>query len=168
MHTDTRQLSYRQELDILEDLADMLKDGSESDLNLVRDQIADQWPEDAYNLRVIQWLHAGSPDLDEVSLGDAYDHATDMIARSDRNSITKSVHAMLGLVLYGMASDYITDVFDPWSDTPAEALAKVTEAIADHRADLMQHDGHAMTPPYQFQIWQGYDHTYTIHVTETN
>ena len=163
MYTSTRSLAYRQELELLENLQDVLNDCASVEETVY--SIADQWPHHANNMRVIQWLHAGSPDLDEVSLGDAYDHATDIISGNDRNSITASLHAMLGVVLYGMAHDYMFDVIDH-DDRPWEALTKVNAAIAEHRSDLMMHDGHAMTPPYQFNIYNGHQATYTIHVTE--
>jgi len=162
MYTDTRQLSYRQELDILEDLESALNDCADLE-NLVF-EIADQWPEDAYNLRVIQWLQAGSPDLDETSVTDWQEDATQLVAPQHRSSISQSIHDMLGAVLFGMANDYLNEVIDT-DDHPSEALAKVNAAITEHRADLMQHDGHAMTPPYQFGIFHSFDKDYTIHVT---
>ena len=170
MYTSTRRLAYRQELELLENLENVLNDCANVEETI--QEVADQWPHHAYNLRVIQWLHAGSPDLDETSVTDsnqmgAWLLATELVAPQHRDSISQSLHDMLGSVLYGMASDYLNDIVDA-DDHPTEARAKVLAAIAEHRADLMQHDGHAMTPPYQFQIWQGHDHTYTIHVTETN
>ena len=165
MYTSTRRLAYRQELELLENLEDVLNDCANVEETI--QEVADQWPHDANNRRVIQWLHAGSPDLDETSVTDGYLDVRHLVAPQHRDSISQSLHDMLGSVLYGMASDYLNDIVDA-DDHPAEARAKVLAAIAEHRADLMQHDGHAMTPPYQFQIWQGHDHTYTIHVTETN
>lgn len=162
MYTDTRKLSYRQELDILENLEDVIKDCA--DLEEIVFEIADQWPADPYNLRVIQWLQAGSPDLDETSITDGYQTATELVAPQNRGSLSKSIHDMLGTVLVGMALDYMHDVIDIDS-RPWEALATVREAITEHRANLMQHDGHAMTPPYQFGVFHSYDRDYTIHVT---
>lgn len=163
MYTDTRKLAYRQELDILENLASAL-DGADSTEETVY-EVADQWPADPYTLRVLQWLHAGSPDLDETSATDGYDNTQELIGADSCSSVTKSIHAMLGLVLYGMAHDYMFDVVS-WEDTSAEALIKVNAAIVEHRADLMKHDGHAMTPPYQFNIYNGHQSTYTVHVTD--
>lgn len=163
MYTDTRQLSYRQELDILEDLESAL-DGCASVEDTVY-EVADQWPEDAYNLRVIQWLHAGSPDLDETSPTSGYTDTRELIGADSYQSVTLSIHAMLGIILYGMAHDYMWDVVS-YDDQPVEALEKVRAAIAEHRSDLMQHDGHAMTPPYQFNVFHSYDKDYTVHVTE--
>jgi hypothetical protein len=163
MYTSTRRLAYRQELDILENLEDALNDCANVEETVY--SVADQWPHHAHNLRVIQWLHAGSPDLDEISLGDAYDSTTDIISGNDRNSVTASLHAMLGVVLYGMAHDYMFDIVSG-DDLPWEALAKVKLEIMEHRADLMQHDGYAMKPPYQFNIYSGHQATYTIHVTD--
>ena len=162
MHTTTRTLSYRQELDILEDLESALNDCANVEETVY--EVADQWPEDAYNLRVIQWLHAGSPDLDETSSTDGYNNTQELIGADSCNSVSKSVHAMLGFVLYGMAHDYMFDVVN-YDDTPTEALDKVRAAITEHRADVMQHDGHAMTPPYQFGVFHSFDKDYTIHVT---
>ena len=162
MYTDTRSLAYRQELDILENLASALEDAISTEEILY--QVADQWPEDAYNLRVIQWLHAGGPDLDDTSATDGYQTATELIQRDNQNSVTKSIHDMLGSILYGMAHDYMFDVVNH-DDTPTEALDKVNAAIAEHRADLMRHDGYAMTPPYQFGVFHSYDKDYTVHVT---
>ena len=162
MYTSTRKLAYRQELDILENLESALNDCANVEDTVI--EVADQWPEDAYNLRVIQWLHAGSPDLDETSLTDGYNNTQELIGADSCNSVNKSIHAMLGYVLYGMAYDYIWSVIDT-DDHPTEALAKVNAAIAEHRADLMQHDGHALTPPYQFGVFHSYDKDYTIQVT---
>lgn len=163
MYTSTRRLAYRQELDILENLESAL-DNADSTEEIVY-QVADQWPADQYTMRVIQWLHAGSPDLDETSITDGNQTATELIQRDHRNSVSQSIHDMLGSVLYGMAHDYMFDVVNH-DDHPTEALAKVNAAIAEHRADLMEHDGYAMKPPYQFNIFNGYQGTYTIHVTE--
>lgn len=163
MYTDTKKISYRQELDILENLESALYDCA--DLEAVAWEIADQWPSDAYNLRVIQWLQAGSPDLDDTSVSDCYNTAAELVAPQHRGSLTQSLHDMIGTVLHGIAHDYISDVIDVNDDTPVEALDKVRAAIAEHRADLMQHDGHALTPPYQFSIYNGHQATYTIHVT---
>lgn len=164
MYTSTRSLAYRQELDILENLASALEDATSTEEIIY--QVADQWPADYYNLRVIQWLHAGSPDLDETSATDGYQTATELIQRDNRGSVTKSIHDMLGSILYGMAHDYMCDVIDYDNDTPTEALDKVNAAIAEHRADLMTHDGYAMKPPYQFGIFHQFDKDYTIVVTE--
>jgi hypothetical protein len=162
MYTTTRTLSYRQELDILEDLESALNDCANVEETVY--EVADQWPEDAYNLRVIQWLQAGSPDLDETSSTDGCQDARELVGADSYNSVSKSIHAMLGAVLHGMALDYIHDVIDidtsPWA-----CLDKVRQAIMEHRADLMQHDGHAMTPPYQFGVFHSFDKDYTIHVT---
>ena len=165
MHTDTRQLSYRQELDILEDLESALNDCANVGFTVT--EVADQWPENAYNLRVIQWLHAGSPDLDETSVTDWQEDATQLVAPQHRSSISQSIHDMLGAVLFGMANDYLNDVID-FDASPWDCLQAVRTAIAEHRADLMQHDGHAMTPPYQFGVFHSYDKDYTIHVTARN
>ena len=162
MYTDTRTLSYRQELDILENVECALNDCANVEDTVF--EVADQWPEDAYNLRVIQWLHAGSPDLDETSATDGYQTATELVRPENLNSISKVIHDMIGTALFGMAKDYMFDVVD-YDDHPTEARAKVLAAIAEHRADLMQHDGHAMTPPYQFGVFHSYDKDYTIHVT---
>lgn len=163
MYTSTRRLAYRQELELLENLEDVLNDCANVEETVY--SVADQWPHDAYNLRVIQWLHAGSPDLDETSVTDSNQTAVELIQRDHRNSVSQSLHDMLGAVLYGMAHDYLYDIVNH-DDHPTEALAKVNAAIAEHRADLMMHDGHAMTPPYQFNIYSGHQATYTIHVTE--
>jgi hypothetical protein len=163
MYTSTRRLAYRQELDILENLESAL-DGADSTEEIVY-QVADEWPADQYTMRVIQWLHAGSPDLDETSVTDNNQTATELVQRDHRNSVSQSVHDMLGAILYGMAHDYLYDIVNH-DDHPTEALAKVNAAIAEHRADLMQHDGYAMKPPYQFNIYSGHQATYTIHVTE--
>jgi hypothetical protein len=163
MYTSTRRLAYRQELDILEDLASALEEATSTEEVVY--SVADQWPADYYNLRVIQWLHAGGPDLDDTSATDGYQTATELVQRDNRNSVTKSIHDMLGSILYGMAHDYMFDVVN-YNDTPAEALDKVNAAIAEHRSDLMTHDGYAMKPPYQFNIYSGHQATYTIHVTE--
>ena len=163
MHTETRDLSYRQELELLENLESALNGCANVEETVY--EVADQWPEDAYNLRVIQWLHAGSPDLDETTMTDGYGNTQELIGADSCNSVSKSVHAMLGFVLYGMAHDYMFDVIDH-DDRPWEALAKVNAAIAEHRADLMMHDGHAMKPPYQFNIYSDHQATYNITVTE--
>ena len=163
MYTSTRQLAYRQELELLENLEDVLNDCANVEETI--QTVADQWPHHAYNLRVIQWLHAGSPDLDETSVTDGCQDVRELIAPQHRDSISQSLHDMLGSVLYGMASDYIHDVIDV-DASPWDCLQAVRAAITEHRLDLMTHDGHAMTPPYQFQIWQGHQATYTIHVTE--
>ena len=141
MYTSTRQLAYRQELELLENLEDVLNDCANVEETI--QTVADQWPHHAYNLRVIQWLHAGSPDLDETSVTDNTTAATELVAPQHRDSLTKSLHDMLGSVLYGMASDYLNDIVDV-DDHPTEALAKVNAAIVEHRADLMQHDGYAI------------------------
>lgn len=163
MYTSTRQLAYRQELELLENLEDVLNDCASVEEMVY--SVADQWPHHAYNRRVIQWLHAGSPDMDETSVTDSNQTATELVQRDHRNSVTQSIHDMLGAVLYGMAHDYLYDVVN-YDDKPWEALDKVRAAITEHRLDLMTHDGHAMTPPYEFQIWQGHDYTYTVHVTD--
>ena len=163
MYTDTRRLAYRQELDILENLESALNDCA--NVEEIVYEIADQWPADQYTMRVIQWLHAGSPDLDETSVTDSTTAATELVQRDHRNSVSQSVHDMLGSVLYGMAHDYMFDVVNH-DDHPTEALAKVNAAIVEHRADLMEHDGYAMKPPYQFNIYNGYQGTYTVHVTD--
>ena len=163
MYTDTRDLSYRQELELLENLQDVLNDCANVEETIY--SVADQWPHHAYNMRVIQWLHAGSPDLDETSVTDSNQTAIELVQRDHRNSVTQSLHDMLGSVLYGMAHDYMFDVIDH-DDHPSEALAKVNAAIADHRSNLMMHDGHAMKPPYQFNIYNDHQATYNITVTE--
>jgi hypothetical protein len=162
MYTSTRRLAYRQELDILENLESALNDCANVEDTVF--EVADHWPTDPYTLRVLQWLHAGSPDLDETSATDGYQTATELVRPENRNSISKAIHDMIGTALFGMARDYMFDVVDP-DDHPTEARAKVLAAITEHRADLMKHDGHAMTPPYEFGVWYGYDHDYTVHVT---
>jgi len=163
MYTDTRRLSYRQELELLENLEDVLNDYADVEETVI--EVCDQWPHHASRRRVIQWLHAGSPDLYETSTTDEYQDARELIAPQHRGSISQSLHDMLGTVLYGMANDYLNDVIDI-DASPWDCRLVIETAIAEHRADLMMHDGHAMTPPYQFNIYGGHQATYTIHVTE--
>jgi hypothetical protein len=163
MYTSTRRLAYRQELELLENLEDVLNDCASVEEMVY--SVADQWPADQYTMRVIQWLHAGSPDLDETSVTDSNQTAIELIQRDHRDSVTQSIHDMLGSVLYGMAHDYMFDIVSG-DDLPWEALSKVKLEIMEHRADLMEHDGYAMKPPYQFNIFNGYQGTYTIHVTD--
>jgi hypothetical protein len=80
---------YRTRLDILEDYASALKNHTRLDtltpdeLDEIAHEVADQWPHIAYRGRVIQWLQAGSPDLDDAPAIEWVSDARKLINDSD-------------------------------------------------------------------------------------
>jgi hypothetical protein len=163
------ELSYRQELDLLEYMEDALQ-GNHGEINLqdIAHQISAEWPSDQYGERVTQWLQAGQPDIDDTSAEEWTDYITDLLDDRDKGSLTLTLHKVAGVILQTLAFDYLGNVVDLWKDTNAEALQKVTLEIRKHRSDLMQHDGLALTPPYEFPLGIHNGTRYTVQATPEN
>ena len=158
----------RTRLDILEDLADRLTDSDVTedtfDFSTIADEVADRWPSIAWRPRVVQWLQAGSPDLDDTPEVDWVTDVRTLIKDEDSDSVTRSVFTMLGVVLYGVVRAVADDVVDSEDDLET-ARKKIADMIADHRARVMTHDGDAMTPPYEWVLAYSFDSTSTVVVT---
>ncbi len=171
-HEFTGTDDYRTRLDILEDYASALDNHTKLDtltpdeLDEIAHQVADQWPHHGYQNRVIQWLQAGSPDLDDAPAAEWVSDARELINDSDSNSALKAVHAILGTVLFGVALAVINDNVDPDRE-PAQILEDLANAMGDHRARLRIPDGsHAHTPPYEWTLAYTYDATTRVQVEE--
>jgi len=152
---------YRTRLDILEDMADAIADYTADDLT--RDQlediawqVANNWPSVSYRKRVVQWLQAGSPDFDDAPDVEHVTDARQLINNDQAPSVCASIHAILGVILYGVAHAVISDTIE--DNTHADAVETITLAIGDHRARLGV-DRYAMAPPYQWTLWHSYDQT---------
>jgi hypothetical protein len=160
---------YRTRLDILEDYASALDNYGNleqitpDELDEIAHEVADAWPHHGYRNRVIQWLQAGSPDLDTPAV-EWVEDARQLINDSDSNSAIKAIHAMLGTVLFGVALAVINDNVNP-DDSPAQIREDLALTIGDHRARLRIPDGaHAHTPPYQWTLAYTYDATTRVQV----
>jgi hypothetical protein len=161
---------YRTRLDILENLADALNGyGADVD-DMTRDQVdeiahevADAWPSIFYNGRVVQWLQAGAPDLDGLPAVEWVSDARELIGADSYRSVSLSIHAMLGAVLYGVARAVIDDTIgDLDGETPREAVAR---EMAGCRARLgIADNAYAMQPPYQWVLSYSYDRQANVHV----
>jgi hypothetical protein len=162
-------ISYRQELDLLENLQTALQnaDDYDNDHEEMVHQIAEDWPNEYYGQRVTQWLQAGQPDIHDTSAEDYVEDITQIIKTENRNNLTQSLHDILGVILYVAARDYMNETIGNIEETE-EALLIVDQEIAEHRANVMTHDGHALTPPYQYTILNTYNQTHTVHVTPNN
>ena len=162
-------ISYRQELDLLENLQTALQnpDDYDNEHGEMMHQIADDWPSDYYGQRVTQWLQAGQPDIHDTTAEEYVKDITQIIKTEHRNNLTQSLHDVLGVILYNAARDYMNKTIGNIEETE-EALLVVDQEIAEHRANVMTHDGHALTPPYSYTIWHGYNQTHTVQVTPTN
>jgi hypothetical protein len=159
---------YRTRLDILENMAYRLKEYGDTatrpELDEIAHEVADEWPHIAYNGRLIQWLQAGSPDLDELPAVDWVTDARELIGADSYQSVSLAVHAMLGAVLYGVARAVIDDGIGITSSLQT-AQRRISEMMADHRARLQIPDGnHALTPPYQWTLAYTIDNTSRVHV----
>ena len=158
---------YRTRLDVLEDMLDALTDYDPDDLTReqlddIAQEVADRWPAITYRHRVVQWLQAGSPDLDEAPAVDYVSDVRELISNDNARSLVGSVHQALGVMLYGVAHAVIADAIE--DNTHADAVQAVTLAILDHRARLGV-DSYAMRPPYRWTLWHSYDQTATVTVT---
>jgi len=163
------QLSYRQELDLLENIESALEyNHAEINVDEIAQEIANEWPSDYYADRVIQWLHAGQPDIDDTAAGEWTDDITKTLDEGDTESLTKTLHTVTGVILQTLAFDYLGDVIELWDDTNQEALTKIHAEINEHRAHIMEHDGLALTAPYQFHLTTSHSNRYTVHVTVDN
>lgn len=157
---------YRTRLDILENMLDAVTDYDPDDLaeetlDDLAHVVADQWPALSYRKRVVQWLQAGSPDLDDAPATEHIHDARELISNEHARSVVGSVHNMLGAVLYGVARAVISDTLD--GATESDAVENITLAIGDHRARLGV-DRYAMAPPYKWTLWHSYDQTATVTV----
>lgn len=155
----------RTRLDILEDLSDWINDASWTedifDFSTIADEVGDRWPKSSLRRRFVQWLQAGSPDLDDTPEVDWVTDVRTLIKDVDSDSVTRSVFTMLGVVLYGVVRAVADDVVDSEDDLET-ARKKIADMIADHRAKVMTHDGDAMTPPYEWVLAYSFDSTSTV------
>jgi len=161
---------YRTRLDVLEDMLEALTDYdpdnlTDETLDDITHHVAGQWPADAYRLRLVQWLQAGSPDLDETPAVDHVDDVRQLVGDERARSLVRSVDEMLGTILYGVAHAVIDDALD--GTTHADAVEAITLAIHDHRARLGV-DSYAMRPPYTWTLWQTFNQTARVTVEERN
>jgi len=159
-HTGTDD--YRTRLDILEDYAAAVEDeGGHTlpleELNDIAHQVADQWPAVSYRARLVQWLQAGSPDLDEAPAVEHVSDVRELIGDDQARSLVRSIDEILGVMLYGVARSVIDDTIGD-AATTREALEDLARTIGDHRARLNV-TGYAMQPPYQWTLWHTYDQT---------
>lgn len=159
--------SYRQELDLLENLHDALEhagDYIDESPQAIAEQVAHEWPDDYYAKRVDQWLHAGQPDLEDTSAHDYTQTVTELIEREHRTNLTQSLHDITGVILYALAIDYLTEALGD-SETIEKAHKTIGELVAEHRESLRIQTGHALTPPYSYNLLGTYNKTHTVHVT---
>lgn len=170
METEYKEMTgtddYRTRLDILENLEDALNgygtgvdDMTREQLDNIAHEVADEWPSIYYNGRVVQWLRAGSPDLDGLPAVEWVEDTRELIGADSHQSVTLSVHEMLGVVLYGVARAVIDDLLGDMEDGDNVA-EEVAREMAGCRARLGIPDGgYAMQPPYQWTL------AYTMHST---
>jgi hypothetical protein len=161
----------RTRLDVLENFASVVNGyGADVD-DMTRDQVedlahevADAWPSHAYNTRVIQWLQAGSPDLDGLPAVEWVSDARELIGADSYRGVTTAIHAMLGAVLYGVARAVIDDLLDDMKDGD-NIRAEVAREMAGCRARLgIADNAYALTPPYQWVLAYTTNSTARVHV----
>ena len=157
----------RTRLDILENLVDAIDNEREGlqrvELDEIAHQVADEWPANNYNGRVVQWLMAGRPDLDDAPAVEWVTDARELIGADSYRSVNLAIHAMLGAVLYGVARAVIDDAIG-YADDMDTARRNITQTMAAYRARVMTHDGHALTPPYQWTLSHTYDARAVVNV----
>jgi hypothetical protein len=159
-------LSYRQELDILENLESALQYNT-ANIDDISWQVAAEWPSDHTGERITQWLQARQPDLDDTTLTEGYGNVTELITPQHLNNLTQSLHDIIGTILHGLASDYINTVINI-DTTPEETLTTIKGEIAEHREHLQLTNGHALTAPYRYHLYTGHNNIHAVHVTENN
>ena len=162
----------RTRLDVLENFASVLNGYRDADLrDMTREQladiaheVADEWPHLAYRGRLVQWLQAGAPDIDETPALEWVTDARELIGADSYQSVTLSVHAMIGTVLYGVARAVIDDLLFYIEDGD-HIGEEVAREMAGHRARLNIPDGgYALQPPYRWTLSHSYDHTTRVTV----
>ena len=160
------QISYRQELDLLENLKNVLKYTSDTPLDeMIFDECA-SWPSDHYAERRVQWIMAGYPDLN-----DEYEEDVTLYLSTDtKRSIITTLHALIGVALADLARQYTHTVIDIDEDTPETALINVRTAIADHRdtLGLTGIDQHALSAPYGYAVMYTNQHRHDVVVSQLN
>jgi hypothetical protein len=163
---------YRTRLDVLENFAGAVNGYRDADIkDMTRDQlddiaheVADEWPSQGYNRRVVQWLQAGSPDLDELPAVDWVSDARELIGADSYRGVTTAIHAMLGAVLYGVARAVIDDLLDDMEDGD-NIGEEVAREMAGCRARLeIADNAYALQPPYQWTLAYTIDNTARVHV----
>lgn len=164
---------YRQQLQVLEDLESALEwetkhgdpDKTRDELDEMVEQVAQDWPSVYYRERLLQWLQAGTPDLDDTTSNDWVSDVSELIKPNNRQSVVSSLDNMLGAILYAQARDYLAGVIAA-SNTVAEAYTAVLLEAVEHRTHLAT--AYAMAPPYRYTVWTMGNTKHTVTVTEDN
>lgn len=168
---------YRQQLEVLEDLESVLgwevkhgdrdngKDTTRDDVDEMVEQVAQDWPSVYYRERLLQWLQAGTPDLDDTTGADWVNNTRELVSEANARTVVGSVHDMLGAILYAQASDYLASVIGK-ADTVAEAYTAVLLEAVEHRTRL--NTDYATRPPYEYTVWTMGNSKHTVTVTEHN
>jgi len=160
------QLSYRQELDLLENLDSAIHYTQENTtLDEIVFETCNEWVNHNYAQRRTQWIMAGCPDMSE-------DHEemdlTVYLDIEDKRSLTVMHHTLIGIVLSSLASGYAHKIMGN-SDTHEIAAKKISSAIAQHRdtLHLTQRDNYAMSAPYNYALMYANQERHDVYVTAT-
>jgi len=158
-------VSYRQELEILEELENVLEYSTENiPLEEIIWETSAQWPNDNHTERRTQWIMAGYPDLNDEYEEDV----TLYLSAAERRSIHSSLHLLIGVALSDIARQYIHNLIDTDEDTHETALVKIAEAISQHRNVLNLSSGdHAMSAPYNYALMYANQERHDVYVTAT-